>query len=183
MALIGFGAYAVAGSLAGAPDAPIFWALVAAIAPCLVMNFPPAKLFIGDVGAVPLGFVAATFGISGWSGGLWPVWFPLLVFLPFVADASVTLVLRLLSGATIWEAHREHFYQKLVQLGLGHRGTLVLYGSLMTGTALSALFALLRAPSSGPTLLALWSAAMATVFVATGHYWRTRDIGFDESKH
>ena len=65
MALIGFGAYAVAGSMAGAGDAPILWALVAAIAPCLVTNFPPAKLFMGDVGAVPLGFVAATFGIPG----------------------------------------------------------------------------------------------------------------------
>jgi UDP-GlcNAc:undecaprenyl-phosphate/decaprenyl-phosphate GlcNAc-1-phosphate transferase len=177
MALIGFGAYAVAGSMAGAGDAPILWALVAAIAPCLVMNFPPAKLFMGDVGAVPLGFVAATFGMSGWHEGTWPAWFPLLVFLPFVADASATLALRLLRGATIWEAHREHFYQKLVQLGFGHRGTLMLYGALMLGIAASALFALAQAPSSGPVLLALWSAVMALLFVAIGHHWRARDKG------
>jgi UDP-GlcNAc:undecaprenyl-phosphate GlcNAc-1-phosphate transferase len=183
MALIGFGAYAVAGSMAGAGEAPILWALVAAIAPCLIMNFPPAKLFMGDVGAVPLGFMAATFGISGWYEGAWPGWFPLLVFLPFVADASVTLVLRLLRGAKIWEAHREHFYQKLVQLGFGHRGTLTLYGVLMLGIAASALLALARAPSSGPALLALWSAVMALLFAAVGHYWRIRDMGFDESKH
>lgn len=183
MALIGFGAYAVAGSLAGAGDAPILWALVAAIAPCLIMNFPPAKLFMGDVGAVPLGFMAATFGISGWYEGAWPGWFPLLVFLPFVADASVTLVLRLLRGATIWEAHREHFYQKLVQLGFGHRGTLTLYGVLMLGIAASALLALARAPASGPALLALWSAVMALLFAVIGHYWRIRHVGFDESKH
>jgi UDP-GlcNAc:undecaprenyl-phosphate/decaprenyl-phosphate GlcNAc-1-phosphate transferase len=172
MALIGFGAYAIAGSMAGAGNAPILWALVAAIAPCLVMNFPPAKLFMGDVGAVPLGFVAATFGISGWYGGAWPGWFPLLVFLPFIADASVTLVLRLLHGARIWEAHREHFYQKLVQLGFGHRGTLVLYGALMIGTASSALLALVRAPTSGPALLALWSTAIALLFGAIAYYWR-----------
>ena len=183
MALIGFGAYAAAGSMAGAGDAPILWALVAAIAPCLVMNFPPAKLFMGDVGAVPLGFIAATFGMTGWYGGTWPGWFPPLVFLPFVADASVTLVFRLLRGATIWEAHREHYYQKLVQLGFGHRGTLVLYGALMMGTAASALLALVRAPSSGPALLVLWSAVMALLFGAIGYYWRARDIGFDESKH
>jgi UDP-N-acetylmuramyl pentapeptide phosphotransferase/UDP-N-acetylglucosamine-1-phosphate transferase len=183
MALIGFGAYAIAGSMAGAGDAPILWALVAAIAPCLVMNFPPAKLFMGDVGAVPLGFIAATFGMSGWYGGAWPGWFPLLVFLPFIADASVTLLLRLLHGAKIWEAHREHFYQKLVQLGFGHRGTLVLYGALMMGTASSALLALVRAPSSGPALLALWSTVMALLFGAIGYYWRTRDKGFNESKY
>jgi UDP-GlcNAc:undecaprenyl-phosphate GlcNAc-1-phosphate transferase len=183
MALIGFGAYAIAGSMAGAGDAPILWALVAAIAPCLVMNFPPAKLFMGDVGAVPLGFIAATFGMSGWYGGAWPGWFPLLVFLPFIADASVTLVLRLLHGAKIWEAHREHFYQKLVQLGFGHRGTLVLYGALMMGTASSALLALVRAPASGPALLALWSTVMALLFGAIGYYWHTRDKALNESKH
>src|ERR1700681_2160676 len=183
MALIGFGAYAVAGSMAGAGDAPILWALTAAIAPCLILNFPPARLFMGDVGAVPLGFVAATFGISGWSAVTWPVWFPLLVFLPFVTDASVTLLLRLLRGATIWEAHREHFYQKLVQLGFCHCGTLMLYGALMLGIAASALLALARAPSSGPALLALWSAVMALLFGAIGHYWHMRGKGLDESKH
>ena len=177
MAMIGFGAYAVAGSMAGAGDAPILWALVAAIAPCLVTNFPPAKIFMGDVGAVPLGFVAATFGMSGWYAGTWPGWFPLLVFLPFVADASVTLVLRALRGATIWEAHREHFYQKLVQLGFGHRGTLMLYGALMLGIAASALLALARAPTSGPTLLAFWSAVMALLFGAIGHSWHARAKG------
>jgi UDP-GlcNAc:undecaprenyl-phosphate/decaprenyl-phosphate GlcNAc-1-phosphate transferase len=183
MGLIGFGAYAVAGSMAGAGDAPVLWALMAAIAPCLILNFPPARLFMGDVGAVPLGFVAATFGMSGWYAGTWPGWFPLLVFLPFVADASVTLVLRLLRGATIWEAHREHFYQKLVQLGFGHRGTLMLYGALMLGIAASALLALARAPSSGPALLALWSTVMALLFGAIGHYWHMRGKGLDESKH
>jgi UDP-N-acetylmuramyl pentapeptide phosphotransferase/UDP-N-acetylglucosamine-1-phosphate transferase len=183
MGLIGFGAYAVAGSMAGASDAPILWALMAAIAPCLILNFPPARLFMGDVGAVPLGFVAATFGLSGWYAGMWPGWFPLLVFLPFVADASVTLVLRLLRGATIWQAHREHFYQKLVQLGFGHRGTLMLYGALMLGIAASALLALARAPSSGPALLALWSTVMALLFGAIGHYWQMRGKAVDESKH
>ena len=45
------------------------------------------------------------------------------------------------------------------------------------------LLALARAPSSGPALLAFWSAVMALLFGAIGHYWRTRDMGFDESKH
>jgi UDP-GlcNAc:undecaprenyl-phosphate GlcNAc-1-phosphate transferase len=174
MALMGFGSYAVAASLAGAYDAPVLWALVAAIAPCLVLNLPPAKLFMGDAGAVPLGFIAATFGISGWYAGAWPGWFPPLVFLPFIADASVTLVSRALRGATIWEAHREHFYQKLVQLGFGHRGTLVLYGAMMTGTAVSALLALIRAPASGPALLVFWSAVMALLFAAIGYHWRAK---------
>ncbi len=174
MALTGFGAYAAAASLAGADDAPLLWALVAAIVPCLALNLPPARLFMGDVGAVPLGFIAAVLGIGGFAAGVWPAWFPLLVFLPFLADASVTLVLRLARGASIWKAHREHFYQKLVQLGLGHRGTLVLYGSLMFGTAASGLSALVRAPASGPVLLVLWSAVMALLFGAIGYHWRAK---------
>jgi UDP-GlcNAc:undecaprenyl-phosphate/decaprenyl-phosphate GlcNAc-1-phosphate transferase len=175
MALTGFGAYAVAASLAGADDAPLLWALVAAILPCLALNLPPARLFMGDVGAVPLGFIAAALGISGFDAGAWPAWFPVLVFVPFIADASVTLVLRLARGATVWKAHREHFYQKLVQLGLGHRGTLVLYGALMFGSAASALLALVRAPASGPAVLALWGAAMALLFAVIGYYWRAKE--------
>lgn len=177
MAMIGFGAYAVAASIGGAGDAVFLWALAAAVGPCLVLNFPPARVFIGDVGAVPLGFVAATFGITGWYEGTWPGWFPLLVFLPFVADASMTLLSRALRGARIWKAHREHFYQKLVLLGWGHLGTLMLYGSLMFGTAASALFALLRAPASGPFLLVLWGTVMALLFGAIGYHWRASEQG------
>jgi UDP-GlcNAc:undecaprenyl-phosphate/decaprenyl-phosphate GlcNAc-1-phosphate transferase len=177
MAMIGFGAYAIAASMGEADNAVFLWALAAAVGPCLVLNFPPARVFMGDVGAVPLGFVAATFGISGWYEGTWPGWFPVLVFLPFVADASTTLVLRALRGTTIWKAHREHFYQKLVLLGWGHRGTLMLYGALMLGTASSALLALLRAPGSGLFLLVLWGAVMALLFGAIGYHWRAREQG------
>ncbi len=177
MAMIGFGAYAIAASMGEAGNAVFLWALAAAVGPCLVLNFPPARVFMGDVGAVPLGFVAATFGISGWYEGTWPGWFPVLVFLPFVADASTTLVLRALRGTTIWKAHREHFYQKLVLLGWGHRGTLMLYGALMLGTASSALLALLRAPGSGLFLLVLWGAVMALLFGAIGYHWRAREQG------
>jgi UDP-N-acetylmuramyl pentapeptide phosphotransferase/UDP-N-acetylglucosamine-1-phosphate transferase len=175
MALIGFGAYAIAGSVAGAGSAVFLWALCAAVVPCLALNLPPARLFMGDVGAVPSGFVAATFGLTGAYEGTWPGWFPLLVFLPFIADASTTLVSRALRGAAVWEAHREHFYQKLVLLGWGHRGTLVLYGSMMVGCAASALFALFRAPASGPLLLLLWAAVMALLFSAIGYHWRARE--------
>jgi len=130
--------------------------------------------------------VRTTRRFSGWLAGNWPGWFPLLVFMPFIADASVTLLWRLARGATIWEPHREHFYQKLVQLGFGHRGTLMLYGALMMGTSASALLALVRAPGSGPALLALWSTVMALLFGTIGYYWRAKehlDIEFDESKH
>ena len=129
--------------------AQLYLALAAAVVPFLAVNAPPARAFMGDVGAVPLGFLAATFGIAGCRSGTWPAWFPLLVFLPFVADASTTLVRRVMGGERVWEAHRTHYYQRLHQLGAGHRGTLAIYGALMVGTAGTALTVLAFAPGAG----------------------------------
>jgi UDP-N-acetylmuramyl pentapeptide phosphotransferase/UDP-N-acetylglucosamine-1-phosphate transferase len=83
------------------------------------------------VGAVPLGFLAATFGILGWVKGLWSFWLPLLIFSPFIVDASMTLIKRLFRGERVWQAHREHYYQRIVQGGVGHRNTALLEYLLM----------------------------------------------------
>ena len=141
MGIIGFGAYGLAAILGGpatgavaderasaAGAAPALLALAAAIVPFLAVNRPRASMFLGDVGAVPLGFLAAAFGIEGIASGRWPSWFPLLVFLPFVADATVTLLRRVARGERVWEAHRSHYYQRLHRLGAGHAGTLAAYG-------------------------------------------------------
>jgi UDP-GlcNAc:undecaprenyl-phosphate GlcNAc-1-phosphate transferase len=172
MAILGFGAYSFASVATGYADAPLMLALLAATLPFLFFNLPPARMFLGDVGAVPLGFLAAIWGISGWQGGSWPAWFPVLVFLPFIADATLTLIRRLVRGKRIWEAHRAHFYQKLVQLGLGHRGTLALYAALMAGTSLSAVSALLRAPAAGTLLLGLWAIVLTLLYISIDYSWQ-----------
>lgn len=46
-------------------------------------------------------------------------------FLPFIVDASVTLVKRVLHGKRVWEAHREHYYQRVVLSGWSHRRTVL----------------------------------------------------------
>jgi UDP-N-acetylmuramyl pentapeptide phosphotransferase/UDP-N-acetylglucosamine-1-phosphate transferase len=172
MAILGFGAYSLASAATGNADVPLMLALPAATVPFLFFNLPPAKVFLGDVGAVPLGFLAAVWGISGWQTGSWPAWFPVLVFLPFIADATLTLIRRLVRGQRIWEPHRAHFYQKLVQLGLGHRGTLALYAALMAGTSLSAVAALLRAPAAGTLLLGLWAIVLTLLYISIDHSWQ-----------
>ena len=135
----------------------------------------PARAFLGDVGAVPLGFLAAAVGIAGWKAQWWPAWFAPLVFLPFIADATATILRRFFSGERIWQAHREHYYQRLVRMGFGHAGTLALYAALMLGTAGSALAALVRAPHAGNVLLVLWLAVLLGLFVAIDHAWRLRN--------
>lgn len=171
MAIAGFAAYAVAAALAGEPP-QVYVAIAAAVVPFLAVNAPPARAFMGDVGAVPLGFLAATFGIAGCRRGTWPWWFPLLVFLPFIADASTTLLRRLARGERLLEAHRNHYYQRLHQLGAGHRGTLAAYGALIAAAAATALAALAFVPAGGAWALAAFTAVMAAFFAAIDYHWR-----------
>src|SRR5262249_53435950 len=124
MAAIGFGCYGIA-ALAGGDYlcATINLVVAASALGFLCFNFSPARLFMGDVGSVSLGFLAAVLDVVGWLRGDWPVWFGIVVFSPFIVDATVTLFKRALRGARVWEAHREHYYQRLVQSGWGHRKT------------------------------------------------------------
>lgn len=143
MALFGFAAFAVAAALAGqAGLALVCTGVAAAAAGFLVFNFHPARIFMGDVGSVPLGFLAGALGLAGRESGAWPLWFPLLVFAPFILDATVTLLRRALRGERIWQAHRTHYYQRLVQMGLGHRRTALLAYALMAGTGGAGVLAL-----------------------------------------
>jgi UDP-N-acetylmuramyl pentapeptide phosphotransferase/UDP-N-acetylglucosamine-1-phosphate transferase len=142
MTLIGFGAYGCAAWLAGnEPFAMINFSIAAAAAAFLLFNFHPARIFMGDAGAIPLGFLAAALGVTGWTDDLWPLWLPALVFFPFIADASVTLAKRILHGDKFWQAHRGHYYQRLVQSGFGHRNTALLAYLLMLSAAASAIWA------------------------------------------
>lgn len=132
MATIGFGYYGLAAVLSNSIDfAVINFSIAAAGLGFLFHNFYPARIFLGDSGAIPLGFLAATMGLLGWVNDVWSLWVPLLIFSPFIVDASVTLTKRLWRGKKIWRAHREHYYQRLVQTELGHRNTALLSYALM----------------------------------------------------
>lgn len=171
MAVCGFAAYGLAAWQAGFPATACF-ALAAATMPFVAVNIPPARMFMGDVGAVPLGFLVAAFGLGGWRAGAWPAWFPVLVFLPFIADATVTLCRRAWLHERLWEAHKMHYYQRLHQLGAGHRGTLLVFGALIVGTAASALAGLALDPDSGWIVIAAWSCALAVFFCGIEYYWQ-----------
>ncbi|MBY0271415.1 MAG: glycosyl transferase [Burkholderiales bacterium] len=175
MAVSGFLAYAIAAWLAGSVQfALLNLAVAAAAAGFLLHNFHPARIFLGDAGAVPLGFLAAAFGITGWLQQDWTWWFPLLVFSPFIVDASVTLARRLLSGARVWEAHRDHYYQRLVQLGLGHRGTALAGYALMALCGLAALWIMTLGTSLQYAALAAAGVLYVALIVAIERAWRAR---------
>jgi Fuc2NAc and GlcNAc transferase len=87
--------------LAGAQVGFLFW------------NWPPARLFMGDAGSVPTGFLLAGLAVLGAvQGSLSPAaWVILLA--AFITDASWTLLWRLLTGQPVTQAHRLHAYQRL----------------------------------------------------------------------
>ena len=97
----------------------------AAAAGFLVHNFPPAKIFMGDVGSVSTGFLAAALIVLGCRDGVFDLWVPLIVFSPFIVDATVTLIRRAVHHKKVWEAHRDHYYQRLVLSGWGHKRTVL----------------------------------------------------------
>ena len=92
--------------------------IAAAIFGFLFVNWHPAKIFLGDVGSVPLGFVIAWMLLSLAQQG---AWIPAIILpMYYLADATITLLRRLLRKEKIWQAHKEHFYQRAHQGGLRH---------------------------------------------------------------
>ena len=141
MAVFGFGAYGLAAFAGGDFSfAAVNLSVAAAACAFLFFNFPPARVFMGDVGAISLGYLAAVLNVAGWLRGDWPWWFGIAVFSPFIVDASLTLLKRLLRGARVWQAHREHYYQRLVQSGWGHRKTALAEYALMALCSGAAIF-------------------------------------------
>jgi UDP-N-acetylmuramyl pentapeptide phosphotransferase/UDP-N-acetylglucosamine-1-phosphate transferase len=178
MALIGFSAYGVAAWLAGSAEfALVNFSIAAAAAAFLIFNFHPARIFLGDAGAVPLGFLAAALGLIGWLQRDWAWWFPVLVFAPFIADASVTLVRRLLRREKVWQAHRDHYYQKLVRLGWGHRRTALAEYALMLASGLLALAVLALPAAMQAVALAAAACAYLTIMVLIDREWHKASDG------
>jgi len=178
MTLIGFGCYGLAAWLVGNETFAILnFCIVAAAAAFLLFNFHPARIFMGDVGAIPLGFLAGSFGILGWTNGLWALWLPFLVFSPFIADASVTLAKRCLRGEKIWQAHREHYYQRLVQSGFGHHNTALLGYVLMLAAGASAIWAARQDSATQLGVCAAWCGVYLAMMIAFDSHGRRRNSG------
>ncbi len=140
-ASIGGGVALVALGAAMGPAGTAAWgiALAAAALGFLPWNWQRAKLFLGDVGSVPLGYLAGWLLLSLAAAGAWKA--ALILPLYYLADATITLLRRLKRGEKVWRAHREHYYQRAVQGGMSHASVVkaVLAGNLaLAGLALGA---------------------------------------------
>ncbi len=118
-ASIGVGLFlmAVAGALSG--EAGLYALILAAAAlGFLPWNWHPARIFLGDVGSVTLGYLIGWLLLWTAAQGLWAA--ALLLPLYYLADATRTLLARLRRREKVWLAHRDHYYQRAVRRGLGH---------------------------------------------------------------
>lgn len=104
----------------------------------LVHNWPPARIFMGDVGSAFLGYTFAFLGVAAARGGPEMAFCGLLMVWPFVFDTVYTLVLRWRRHEDIFAAHRSHLYQRLLLLGYSHRQVTLLYsGFALVGVLLA----------------------------------------------
>lgn len=86
----------------------------------LLLNWHPAKIFMGDIGSGFVGFILATLALWGESSGMLPWMTATILMGVFIVDATFTLLRRTISGQRIFEAHCSHTYQKMVRRGWTH---------------------------------------------------------------
>ncbi|MBP9714459.1 MAG: glycosyltransferase family 4 protein [Sterolibacterium sp.] len=127
---------------------PALLSLAISTAACgfLCFNWPPARIFMGDIGSTFLGFAFATLAVlAAQAQPLMMAVMPLLL-LHFLFDTIYTFTRRLLTGERVTQAHRSHFYQLLNRSGYRHRTVSLIYASLATAQGLAALW-LVQSPA------------------------------------
>ncbi|MGA2403878.1 MAG: glycosyltransferase family 4 protein [Syntrophobacteraceae bacterium] len=148
-AVIAGSAWAGLGILAGYPPAGVIGALVAAASlGFLACNWPPARIFMGDVGSAFIGYTFACLPVIAGNADPRLPFAGILVVWPFVLDSTFTLLRRLSRGENIFAAHRSHLYQRLVISGYSHRFVTLLYMGLALVGAILAFVWVLRIKGS-----------------------------------
>jgi UDP-N-acetylmuramyl pentapeptide phosphotransferase/UDP-N-acetylglucosamine-1-phosphate transferase len=144
----------------------------------LWFNWPPAKVFLGDAGSIPLGFLAAAVGATGVINGLWKPTFPLMLFAMFWIDATYTLARRAFRGEKVWQAHNEHWYQKAIRAGNSHRKVLLIHLACNTVIAGLALLSTLSPTFATPLVHILTIGAVIAIAFGFGVWAESQFRGF-----
>ncbi|MDX1974607.1 MAG: glycosyltransferase family 4 protein [Rickettsiales bacterium] len=126
MMAIGGGAALVVVMMGAFPSSLSLYGIIIAAAGCgfIWWNWQPAKIFLGDVGSIPIGFLLGYLLLLTSLNG--HIYAALILPAYYIADSSITLFQRISRGERIWVAHSEHYYQKAVRSGRSH-GAVVRY--------------------------------------------------------
>jgi len=162
-AVAGVAVAAAAGCLGVEPVAAVGLAFAGASIGFLTCNWPPARIFMGDVGSAFCGFVIAVLPLLGAAAVTSMLTMITAVAMwPFIFDTAFTLCRRTAKRENIFKAHRSHLYQRLVIAGWSHRAVSSLYGGLSAVAAAVALAPLCDAA------LARTATTLAAATIAVG---------------
>jgi UDP-GlcNAc:undecaprenyl-phosphate GlcNAc-1-phosphate transferase len=149
---------AAAALIVGQPALAIVCAIASASAlGFLQFNFPPSKLFMGDGGSTFFGYCFAWLAIAGsrLDPGI-PIFVPVLLLSSLYADAGLTIVRRFARGERVFQPHRTHYYQRLLQLGLNHKQVTLLEYLIMGLLGASAILYMRAGDLFAPFASAVW---------------------------
>jgi len=138
----------------------------------LPLNFPRARVFMGDVASVPLGFIFASLIVYGIQTGSLSLPLSLLIMSVFIVDATLTLFARVLSGEQWYTAHTQHVYQRLIIRGWSHRQVLIAYQAVNVILVLPAIVLVEMYPQ-----YAMVTAGLALILLGACWYFANRRLG------
>ena len=145
-----------------AGDSAFAWlafSLGACCAGFLPWNLGRARVFMGDVGSLSLGFVFAAMLLYGAGTGAFSIPVALMVMLLFLTDASLTLLRRVIRGEQWYNAHRQHLYQRMIVHGLTHGRVATVYQAINLILILPGIVIAARFPALA------WAVALALTLI------------------
>jgi len=146
--------------------------LAAACAGFLPWNLGRARVFMGDVGSLTLGFCIGALLLYGVASGALALPVAWLVMLMFLADATLTLIARVIKGERWYNAHRQHLYQRLIAHGWSHGRVAALYQAINLSLVLPGIGVAVEFP------VLAWPIAIGmTLFCGLGWYVMSRKFG------
>jgi Fuc2NAc and GlcNAc transferase len=147
----------------------------ALVAACCVgflpWNFGKARVFMGDVGSVSLGFVFGALLVSGVGLNAFSLPVALLVMLVFLTDSTLTLLVRVMKGERWYNAHRKHMYQRLIAHGWTHNRVALVYQVINLAMVVPGIVVAIKYPGLA------WPVVMAMILIfAVGWFLVTRRL-------
>jgi UDP-N-acetylmuramyl pentapeptide phosphotransferase/UDP-N-acetylglucosamine-1-phosphate transferase len=161
--------FAVGGDM---PSALVAAAVASACLGFLPWNLGQARVFMGDVGSLVLGFTFGAMIVFGVASGAFALPVGLMVMSLFLTDSTLTLLVRVMKGERWYNAHRQHLYQRLIVRGWTHGRVALLYQVINLALVVPGIALAVKFPQSA-WLIAL---AMALVF-SLGWYLIIKKIG------
>jgi Fuc2NAc and GlcNAc transferase len=146
--------------------------LAACCAGFLPWNLGRARVFMGDVGSLALGFLFAAFLLYGSGTGAFDYPVALMIMLLFLTDATLTLLLRVIRGEQWYTAHRQHLYQRLIADGWTHARVAMAYQAINLTLVVPGIVIAVNFPALA------WATALAlTLIFVLGWYFSISRLG------